>query len=204
MKAILCGRHQALLPWRTTLTNSREKQLGAADSGLPLANPQPGVASSLWKVGKEMPRARPGQGKGPEQQRQDYVFWSNNLTRQKAAWTPDSTSLGCVQQTPWLSPWCLVLWEQSWPASTFALSLVPFCRTPKGRAYPGAWGQRGNREADSEDTEILALVRTIWVHRVWARSRVSNRCGEEEVVLYVEGELNLPLIWDVTHRTRNL
>lgn len=52
----------------------------------------------------------------------------------------------------------------------------------------------------------MELVRSIWAYRVWARSRVGDGC-REEAVPYMEGERNLLLIWDVTHRThrtRNL
>lgn len=39
---------------------------------------------------------------------------------------------------------------------------------------PRAWGQRGNKEADSGEEEIVGLARAICDDGVWARSRVGD------------------------------
>lgn len=83
-----------------------------------------------------MPRARPAQGRGLEQQRQACALSSDNLTPADTAWAPNGMSPG-FNLEHFLTQLLASCHLGAGPGGNFPLSMAPLCRNGRGRAEAG-------------------------------------------------------------------
>ena len=119
-----------------------------------------------------MPRARPAQGRGLEQQRQACALSSDNLTPADAAWAPSGISPN-FSLAHFLSQLLASRHLGTGPGSSFALSLAPFCRNSRGRAEAGtvAREEMGRQIRGDSSSPSICQVHLF----TWGLSKVKSR-----------------------------
>lgn len=134
LKVILCGRHQAVLPYQELLSKTaRRKQLRATDRGLLLAKNHSGLPAAWEEWGRRC----------QEQGQHRAGYWSSkhlpassHLAPADAAWAPSGIN-PCFSLAYFLIQLLAPCHLEAGPGSNFALSLAPLCRNCRGGAE--AW-----------------------------------------------------------------